>query len=110
MVKKDATQLAMAQTERVGACTTARVGSKTRMEGLLVTTIDNESPAGSWRREWDARSHTPQEYIEKIRELRLRNKEYLREIEDLKHVIENLKEELVVIDRLIYRSNRYETE
>jgi ribosomal protein L19E len=80
------------------------------MEGLLVTTIDNESPSGSWRKEWDARSHTPQEYIEKIRELRLRNKEYLREIEDLKHVIENLKEELVVIDRLIYRSNRYESE
>ena len=75
-----------------------------------MTTIDNESPSGSWRKEWDARSHTPQDYIEKIRELRLRNKEYLREIEDLKHVIENLKEELVVIDRLIYRSNRYESE
>lgn len=75
-----------------------------------MTTIDTESPSGSWRKEWDARSHTPQEYIEKIRELRLRNKEYLREIEDLKHVIENLKEELVVIDRLIYRSNRYESE
>ena len=75
-----------------------------------MTTIDNESPSGSWRKEWDARSHTPQEYTEKIRELRQRNKEYLREIEDLKHVIENLKEELVVIDRLIYRSNRYESE
>ncbi len=80
----------MAQTKRVGACTTARVGSKTRMGGLLVSTIDNESPSGSWRKEWDARSHTPQEYIEKICELRLRNKEYLREIEDLKHVIEKI--------------------
>lgn len=93
----------------MGACTTARVGSKAWMEGLLVK-IDTESPAGAWRKEWDSRSHTPQEYIEKIRELRQRNKEYLREIEDLKRVIENLKEELVVLDRLIYRSNRYETD
>lgn len=73
-------------------------------------TIDNESPAGSWRREWDARSHTAQEYREKIRELRERNKEYLRDIEALKRIIDNLKEELALVDRLIYRSNRNETE
>lgn len=73
-------------------------------------TIDNESPAGSWRREWDARSHTAQEYREKIRELRERNKEYLREIEGLQRVVDNLKEELALVDRLIYRSNRHEAE
>jgi len=79
------------------------------MEGLLVK-IDNDSPAGSWRREWDARSHTAQEYMEKIRELRERNKEYLRDIEVLKRTVEALKEELALVDRLIYRSNRHETE
>jgi len=32
--------------------------------------IDNESEAGSWRRDWDSRSHTPQELNQRINELK----------------------------------------
>lgn len=46
--------------------------------------VDNESPAGSWQREWDARPHTTEEYRQEIRELRERLRTYLLEVERLK--------------------------
>lgn len=69
-----------------------------------MVTIDNISPPGAWRREWDAQSHTPQEYMQKIRELRERNAEYSREIIRLEKKIEELKEELALVHKYIYRS------
>lgn len=45
---------------------------------------DDISPAGSWVREWDARSHTPAEYRREIHELRERIHGYVVEIEKLK--------------------------
>lgn len=45
--------------------------------------IDNQSPPGSWVREWDARSHTSAEYRQEIRELRDRIKYYMARIEAL---------------------------
>ena len=72
--------------------------------------IDTVSPAGTWRNEWDAQSHTPTEYKEKIRELRQRNAEYVREIERLKNYISDLKEELVIVHKHIYRNRDNETD
>lgn len=69
-----------------------------------MVTIDNISPPGSWRREWDAQSHTPQEYMQKIRELRERNAEYVREIDRLQRKIDELNEELALVHKYIYRS------
>ncbi len=66
--------------------------------------IDTVSPAGAWRNEWDAQSHSPTEYREKIRELRQRNAEYVREIERLKECISDLKEELAIVHKHIYRN------
>ena len=69
-----------------------------------MVTIDNISPPGSWRREWDARPHTPQEYMQKIRELRERNADYVREIDRLERKIDELKEELALVHKYIYRN------
>lgn len=74
----------------------------------MTANIDDLSPSGSWRSEWDARFHTVSEYREKIRELRERNKEYVREIQTLKHMIEGLQEELMLVEKHMYRSNRDE--
>jgi predicted RNase H-like nuclease (RuvC/YqgF family) len=87
----------------MAASTATRLVLQTWMEGLLVTT-DNVSPEGAWRTEWDAQSHTPTEYREKIRELRQRNQEYIREIEKLKEKIDDLKEELAIVHKHIYRN------
>jgi regulator of replication initiation timing len=46
--------------------------------------IDRLSPAGSWEREWDARSHTASEYRDEIAGMRQRIQEYLAEIAALK--------------------------
>ena len=72
--------------------------------------VDTVSPAGAWRNEWDAQSHTPTEYKEKIRELRQRNAEYVREIERLKNYISDLKEELAIVHKHIYRNRDNETD
>jgi len=69
---------------------------------IIMSVFDNISPPGSWRREWDARSHSEQEYREKINELRQRNKDYVEQIKELNIVIENLKEELVLVHKHIY--------
>lgn len=71
------------------------------MEGLLVT-LDDISPAGAWRKEWDARSHTDKEYREKIRELRDRNRDYAVEIYRLRSLIAELEEELAIVHKHIY--------
>ncbi len=54
-------------------------------------TIDQDSPAGSWQREWDARSHTPDEYRREIRELRERLRGYLADIRRLEAEVAELK-------------------
>lgn len=72
--------------------------------------VDTVSPAGAWRNEWDAQSHTTAEYKEKIRELRQRNAEYVREIERLKQYISDLKEELAIVHKYIYRNRDNETD
>lgn len=69
-----------------------------------MVTIDNISPPGSWRREWDAQPHTPQEYMQKIRELRERNADYVREIDRLERKIDELKEELALVNKYIYKN------
>lgn len=46
--------------------------------------IDRQSPAGSWEREWDAQSHTANEYRDEIAGMRQRIREYLAEIAALK--------------------------
>ena len=46
-------------------------------------TIDQESDAGAWEREWDRQSHTVSEYQREIRELRLRIKDYVSRITEL---------------------------
>lgn len=55
-------------------------------------TVDTISPPGSWEREWDARAHTPREYQQEIRELRMRVREYLAEIRHLQHEVHELRE------------------
>lgn len=45
--------------------------------------VDDQSPAGSWVREWDARPHTVCEYQREIRELRDRVRSYLERIGQL---------------------------
>lgn len=65
-------------------------------------TVDNESPAGAWRRDWDAQSHTTSEYREKIRELRKRNEEYAKQLEAMQLVIDDLREEINLIHKHIY--------
>jgi predicted nucleic acid-binding Zn-ribbon protein len=57
-------------------------------------TIDNESPAGAWQKEWDARAHTESEYRAEIRDMRDRIKMYLKEIDDLKAEIHLLRDTL----------------
>jgi predicted RNase H-like nuclease (RuvC/YqgF family) len=69
-----------------------------------MVTIDNISPPGAWRREWDAQPHTPQEYMQKIRELRERNADYVREIDRLERKIDELKEELALVNKYIYKN------
>lgn len=54
-------------------------------------TIDNDSPAGAWQKEWDARSHTDAEFRAEIRELRDRIAMYLKEIDELKAEIHLLR-------------------
>ena len=70
--------------------------------------IDGQSPAGAWRREWDAQSHTVNEYREKIRELRERNRLYVDQIAQMNEVIAELREELALVHKHIYRSERRE--
>lgn len=70
--------------------------------------VDDQSPPGAWRREWDSQSHTVNEYREKIRELRERNRMYVETIYELNKVIEDLQEELSLVQKYIYRSERRE--
>jgi predicted RNase H-like nuclease (RuvC/YqgF family) len=58
--------------------------------------IDNESPPGSWEKEWDARSHTVSEYQKEIRDLRDRIRIYMREIESLNRTIESMRDEIAL--------------
>lgn len=67
--------------------------------------IDKDSPAGSWEREWDAKSHTVIEYQKEIRELRDRIKGYLKDIEMRDQVIAELTEELALIDKFWRKQN-----
>ncbi len=61
--------------------------------------IDNESPPGSWQKEWDARSHTSDEYKKEINELRDRIRSYLREIQELNRQIDSMRDELALNDK-----------
>lgn len=72
--------------------------------------IDNFSEAGSWRREWDRRSHSVSEYMAKIDELRKRNQEYLAEIAKRDEIIEQLREELHLVHKHIYGGSKRGTE
>ena len=54
---------------------------------------------GSWQKEWDAKSHTPEEFRQEIRELRERIKGYLKDIEMRDQVIAELKDELTLLDK-----------
>lgn len=47
-------------------------------------TVDTESDAGAWERDWDMRSHTVTEYQVEVRDLRARIRAYLGEIAELK--------------------------
>ena len=67
-----------------------------------MVTVDTESPAGAWRREWDARSHSAHEYREKIRELRKRNEEYAEQLKAMQLVIDELREEVNLIHKHMY--------
>lgn len=60
---------------------------------------------GSWQKEWDAKSHTTQEYRQEIRELRERIKGYLKEIEMRDQVIARLTEELTLLDKYWRKQN-----
>lgn len=61
--------------------------------------VDNESPPGSWEKEWDSKSHTISEYQKEIRDLRDRIRAYMREIESLNRTIESMGEELALNDK-----------
>lgn len=60
---------------------------------------------GSWQKEWDARSHTPEEFRQEIRELRERIKGYLKDIEMRDQVIAELKDELALLDKFWRKQN-----
>ncbi len=64
-----------------------------------MTNIDSQSPAGSWQKEWDARSHSPEEFRHEIRELRDRIKGYIKDIEMRDQVIAELRDELTLLDK-----------
>lgn len=67
--------------------------------------IDNESPPGSWEKEWDAMSHSVTEYQREIRELRDRIKGYLKDIEMRDQVISELREELALQNKYWMKSH-----
>jgi uncharacterized coiled-coil DUF342 family protein len=67
--------------------------------------VDNESPPGSWQKEWDAMSHSPVEYQREIRELRDRIKGYLKDIEMRDQVIAELRDELALLDKFWRKQN-----
>lgn len=63
--------------------------------------VDNESPPGSWEREWDMRPHSTTEYQIEINDLRARIKSYLKRIEELENTVEVLSCQIIALERQV---------
>lgn len=68
-------------------------------------TVDKDSPPGSWQREWDARSHSTDEYQAEIRELRDRIRGYIKDVEIRDQLIAELRDELALLNKYWKKEN-----